>query len=380
MPSLPETFRDPASRVSKVIVVIDLVNSTAMKEVQPEATWLTTYGWFFDLLRHTIASHKGKIVKYLGDGALAVFSEDDAADAINWAIEVQERVADAQAQNRIACDCSAGLSSGEVIEFDSPDNARDYIGLVVDKAFRLSSAANAKAVFVDTDTISAAAMNKVQSRTGASTAPKRKVADYQGREESVPLKGFSSPVSYYEILWASSRYGVSPPFVTKLSAPASAAATPLPSVPRREAPPSTAAEWLRGKVKTIRDEFGFARATTSGEEFWFNQAHLFNELDQLSDLAIGDDVWFSPLAPVGNAKARRAGDVIKLGTSVVGRLERVRPEGYGFVAITTRTGKTKELFVFLGDASKWTPGMQVEFTIGENPRGIAGEDPHEVED
>src|SRR5438552_3820745 len=68
MSRLADTFRSPESRVTKTIVVVDLTNSTSMKEQQPEAAWLTTYGWFFDMLGTTMPKGKGHIIKYLGDG------------------------------------------------------------------------------------------------------------------------------------------------------------------------------------------------------------------------------------------------------------------------------------------------------------------------
>src|SRR6266567_313380 len=101
MSSLHQVFMEAKSRVVKVIVAIDLTNSTSMKEQEPEASWLTTYGWFFDLLRTTVGP-EGTIIKYLGDGAMTVFSENNAAEAINWAIRMQEEFAQARASNRIS--------------------------------------------------------------------------------------------------------------------------------------------------------------------------------------------------------------------------------------------------------------------------------------
>lgn len=366
MASLPDTFRDPESRKLKSIVVLDLTNSTLMKEQQPEATWLTTYGWFFEMLRTTVGNHKGKIVKYVGDGAMAVFSEDNAADAINWAIEVQESIADAQAQNRVSCDCSIGIAYGEVVEFDvydSQEEAKDYIGTIVDKAFRLCSAANAKAIFVDTDTCAAAFMNKVKSRVGASTAPKRKVSEYQGDEESITLKGFSRPVPYYEIMWGNTRYSVSPPFVTDLSSQQATA-----KILKPQDRPSAAIGWMQGVVQNKSDRFGFIRAP-DGEDFWFNQDCL---LRKTLPVNVNDSVWFTPADALPNARNRRAVDVVARGASLDGTLEKVLPQGYGFALCSNDRGNMKQLFVFLGNASGWSPGMEVEFTVAGNDKGIAG--------
>ena len=62
MARLADTFASPNSRVTKTIVAVDLIGSTNMKEAHPEAQWLTTYGWFFDMLGKTIADYKGQIV------------------------------------------------------------------------------------------------------------------------------------------------------------------------------------------------------------------------------------------------------------------------------------------------------------------------------
>jgi class 3 adenylate cyclase len=368
MALLSDTFRTRESRVTKTIVAIDLKDSAGMKEKEPEASWLTTYGWFFDLLTTTIGNvaykdkDKGKIVKYLGDGAMIIFNEDSPADAINWSIEIQERIADAQAERRVSCDCSIGIAYGEVVEFDTPQGAKDYIGTVVDKAFRLCSAANAKAIFVDTETVSAAAMNRIRSRLGA-IAPRRTPAEYQGPDESVTVKGFSRPVAYHEIMWGNTRYGVSSPFVTKLSS--QQAAAPSPSFVAAETPAGT--QWRRGRIISLSDRFGFIRS--EGEDFWFNQNSLFRRALQVE---LNNEVWFIPADPFPGAKARRAIDIVALGTVLDGKLERVNPKGFAFVLCANERGESRKIFVYLGDVGGWSAGMQIEFKVGENKFGFAG--------
>lgn len=374
MASLAQVFQDQNSRVVKVIVAIDLTNSTSMKAQQAEASWLNTYAWFYDQLRTTISKvNGGKIVKYLGDGAMAVFSEDHAADAINWSIVIQETFADAQAANTIdrACHCSIGIACGGVIEFDvfdSTENTKDYIGTVVDKAFRLCSAANAKAIFVDTDTSDAAAMHRVVSRLGANTSPKRKVPDYLGREESVStIKGFSQPVTYHEIFWGESRYGVSPPFLSKISTEKLEDAPPI-TTPKPS--PTTTQGWILGYVHNKNDKFGFIRA--GQEDFYFNPTSLFR---REIPVEWNDPVWFIPADPFPNAKGRRATDVIALGAVLEGKIERVNPQGFGFALCPNSSGHLKQIFIYFGDVSGWHPGMEIEFTVGENRKGLVGLDP-----
>lgn len=377
MALLAETFASPTSRVTKTIVVVDLTGSTNMKEAQPEAQWLTTYGWFFDMLGTTIENYKGRVAKYLGDGAIALFSEDHPAEAINWAIAVQEAMADGRERNRVACDCSIGIAYGEVVEFDPEKvlpnatvDRKDYIGTVVDKAFRLSAAANAKAIFVDTDTVAAAAMNKVQSRLGHNKSPRRKVAEYSGQVQSVNLKGFSRAVSYHEILWDADRYGVSPEFVTKLTK----TEVEQPAIgPSTQPGQALATGWQRGRVTTRNEKFGFIKSATS-EDHFFNSDYLFR---RNLDVKVGDEVWFVPASPLSGATKPRAVDVIALGAKLVGKLEKVKADkGFGFATCTGQQGDARQMFVFFGtDPGPWSNGMEVEFTIGENAKGLAGVDP-----
>jgi hypothetical protein len=50
MARLAETFQHRDSRVDRVFLVVDINDSTTMKRETPESDWITTYGWFYDLL------------------------------------------------------------------------------------------------------------------------------------------------------------------------------------------------------------------------------------------------------------------------------------------------------------------------------------------
>lgn len=371
--ALAEVFKEP--RVTKSIVAVDLTNSTAMKEQQPEVAWLSTYAWFFELLGRTISNRRGMIVKYLGDGAMAVFDEEYPADAINWAIDVQEQIVDAQESKRAFFDCSIAITYGKVVEFDTPNGGKDYIGTVVDKAFRLCSVANAKGVFVDTDTIIAAPMNRIQSRVGTNSMPRRTATEYQGAMQSAKVKGFSQPVEYHEILWASSPYGVRKEFVTNLSAKVE---PPHTIAPQRTTTYKPALGWsTRGRVVNFSEKFGFVR-TAEGEDLWFNRDYLF--LRNLS-IKMGDEVWFNPVEPFKGRSDRRAMEVIPLGTELEGKIQKlVLAKGFAFVSCLSEQLEHKQIFLFLGkaDAADFQVGTSVRFTVGENDRGIAGLEPRRI--
>ncbi len=376
MSSLAQAFSNLESRVTKVIFAIDLTCSTAMKEQQPEVQWLPTYGWFFDLVAQTVKACQGTIVKYLGDGAMVVFADDQADAAINCAIQIQEAIAAAKAIKRYFCDCSIGIACGEIVEFVTPDGAKDYIGSFADKAFRLCAAANGKAIFVDTDTVSNAQMSKVRSNAGV-LPPGRKPAEYRGPEQSIKAKGFSQPVMYHEILWDQTRYGVSSPFVTNMSSQQTSAqlppcAQPYPRAASYSTPPPRAArlQWLKGRVTTLHDRFGFVLA--NGEEFWFNPDYLFCGSQSPRS---GEEVWFWAAEPFAGRPNRRAMDVVPFNAVLCGTIEQVMLEGYGFAVARTDRGDSRQIFLNLGAGKGWEKGVEVEFDIGENKKGMAGYNP-----
>lgn len=371
MSQLEDAFRSKESRVTKTIVAIDLTDSTSMKEREPETNWLTTYSWFFEQLATTIGQH-GRIVKYLGDGAMAVFTEDNAAEAINWAIRVQEALAEARGERRVSCDCSVGIAYGEVVEFDLPGmpEYKDYIGTVVDRAFRLCAAANANAIFVDLDTITAAAMNRVTSRVGA-TYPKRKAAEYQGPMESVRAKGFSKPIEYHEILWHTSRFSVRPATATDLSRKESVPehGTPIAPAPGVQPRPESAeSPWRSGFVTNWDQNRDFGFVKSNEEEFYFNSSLLFRHTQPVQR---GDEVWFIPTD--AKQKNRLAKDLISIGAMLDGRIDRVNPKGFCFVVSQADSGEQYRFFIFLGESSGWDPGMDIEFEVERSRRNdIAG--------
>ena len=376
MTKLTETFRTPEARVSRTIVAVDLANSTKMKEDKTEADWLNTYGWFFDLLRSDITTFQGKVIKYLGDGLMAEFPEERAADAINYAIGIQEQIATARADRLVDCSCSIGMSCGELVQFDSDGCGIDYIGSVADRAFRLCSAANANAIFVDSDTVAAATMTRVRSKAGVVIATKRRIAsEYQGPEESIRLKGFMKPVKYYEILWENTRFSVRPSFATELSGKH----TPQQDAPstRRSIVSASArdnserTQWTRGRVKTVNENYGFLTGPED-EDFWFNHDHLFSSALQPR---IGEAVWFIQADPYGESKNRRATHVLPFGSILDGELKKVLPDGYGFAVCVDDAGDTYDIFISLGDAGEWSQGDTIEFEVGSNPRGLAGINP-----
>src|SRR4051812_11960944 len=90
---LSETFRAADSRVERTLVFVDMVGSAEMKDKEVEALWITHFGYFYDVVAEQIANGEaGTIVKYLGDGMMVAYGENDATAAINDAIRIQEAI------------------------------------------------------------------------------------------------------------------------------------------------------------------------------------------------------------------------------------------------------------------------------------------------
>lgn len=211
---LGEAFDSPGSRIEGTVIFIDITNSTEMKEKESEAAWINSYARIYDCIQEQIKSDEGgHIVKYLGDGAMVFYDGEHTTQAINAAIRIQEYIADSNADKITkGFHCSIGISTGSMVKFHAKDLQDDYIGVVVDRAARLCSAASANAVFVDEETIDGANITKIRSRIG--DALKRKAAEYRGEVYHLPLKGFPTPIGCYEILWGRDRLGIRTPIIS----------------------------------------------------------------------------------------------------------------------------------------------------------------------
>ena len=197
---LQETFSSPESRVPRAVMFIDLANSTEMKESHTEATWLTTLGWFYDLIATKVGSeYGGNIIKYTGDGAMIIFDTDHVAEAINAAIALQEAIREARHNHEVDCYATIGIATGRTVRFRHFQGQEDYVDAVVDLAARLCSAASSQAILVDTDTITHANMGKVVSQIGRLSSPPRSAQQYAGDAHTFEAKGFKNLVKYNQI-------------------------------------------------------------------------------------------------------------------------------------------------------------------------------------
>lgn len=123
-------------RVLATVLFTDIVGSTQRAAALGDGTWRALLERHDTLVREEVERHRGRFVKSLGDGALAVF--DGPSRAISSATAIRDRVRDIDLEIR------AGLHTGECELF--PDD--DVGGLAVHIGARISSLAAANEVLV----------------------------------------------------------------------------------------------------------------------------------------------------------------------------------------------------------------------------------------
>jgi adenylate cyclase len=71
--------RGAGERIDAVIWFADLRGFTALSDLRPTSDVITALNQFFDALAGAIEGHGGQILKFMGDGLLAIFPVEDAA-------------------------------------------------------------------------------------------------------------------------------------------------------------------------------------------------------------------------------------------------------------------------------------------------------------
>ena len=134
------TFRE----TKRVLLSADLAGfarATANLDALAAAAFLD------DWYRHCAAAvrnHGGRIVKYMGDGCLAIFDDDASVDAIDTATQLQSAVDDLKSKHRLKVEVGANVHLATVAEGDfGPDDDRrhDVVGSGVNHLFLMGGGA-----------------------------------------------------------------------------------------------------------------------------------------------------------------------------------------------------------------------------------------------
>lgn len=331
-----------ADRPIKVILFADLSGSTEMKGKLGEVAWLPTLGKFLDITSDAITGHGGTVVKYLGDGAMAAFDGEHAAEAICTGIQIQEMLRSAKAQGWLNdCVATVGIATGRVVEFKAPGGGLDYVGSVVDLAARLCGAAGPQAVWVDSATVASANMNKVSSELGR--AHQRSPEDYLSDEWKVQLKGFAKPVKYREVVWHAKPFGPTNEVIGEITERSDRQGG-------RHADPH-AAPAREGVVKRWDPDKGFGFiATVDHGDYYVNRRYIVGD----EDLTVGRSVKFVPRPPLKEGAYPIAACTVQEGHRVRATFQRWVPANadFTFVDVCDHLGNRQSLY--LSAASSFT--------------------------
>jgi class 3 adenylate cyclase len=126
-PGISDEVREVAGSKGVVTVMFtDIEGSTQLSESRGDRQWSEDIQAHFDAVAFQVESQDGRVVKTLGDGAMAVFSS--ASGAVDAAIAIH--ALDDSLRVRI------GIHSGEAVAVGD-----DYAGIAIAKAARITSAA-----------------------------------------------------------------------------------------------------------------------------------------------------------------------------------------------------------------------------------------------
>ena len=131
-----------AREARRCILMIDLAGFARATRNADSERVISFLEQFFAGLGSAIRGHGGRLVKYLGDGGLAVFDGDRASDAVACAIAVSSDVDALADQFVLALRTGASIHVATVFEGDfGPDDDRRYdiIGPGVMHTFRMGA-------------------------------------------------------------------------------------------------------------------------------------------------------------------------------------------------------------------------------------------------
>src|ERR1700756_5284748 len=125
----------PTNRVLSTVLFTDIVGSTERAEALGDDAWTAALDAHNGVVERHVASARGDVIKFTGDGALATF--DGPARAITCACAIRDAVQD------LGLDIRAGLHTGEV-----EMAGRDVHGIAVHIAARIMALAGRGEVLV----------------------------------------------------------------------------------------------------------------------------------------------------------------------------------------------------------------------------------------
>ncbi len=189
--------------VDRAVLFADLVGSTEFKRHHPVPEWLAKVWRHNSLAEACVLEQDGRVVKFLGDGVMAVFEgEGRERCAIRAGLAIIEAVKaknkELQYEPPRALATKIGIDAGEVFMFEfEQSNEQDPQGQIVDVAFRLSGLAGPQQVVCTDESYKAAGGRESFPHAGPPVMRRIKGADKplevrlvsqeKEKEQNIPL-------------------------------------------------------------------------------------------------------------------------------------------------------------------------------------------------
>lgn len=172
----------PAQRQAAILFA-DIAGSTRLYETLGDTEALATIAKALDVIRQVCEEHGGRIVKTIGDEAMAIFP--NAANAAYAAINIQTQVSAMKTSRGAPLAIHAGFHYGPVI-----DDSKDVFGDSVNLAARLTSLAKSGQTLLTADTVNILSPS-LRSRTRA--------------QDTHTVRGKQNDIAVFELIWQESR-------------------------------------------------------------------------------------------------------------------------------------------------------------------------------
>jgi class 3 adenylate cyclase len=167
-----------AQRVTRTFMFTDIVTSTDLIGLVGDEAWAELLAWHNRELRSSFASHRGDEVKSTGDGFFVTF--DKAGEAIECAVDIQQRMTRHRREHGFAPSVRIGLHSAEATR-----DGRDFSGRGVHVAARVGGAATGQEILVTTAVLEQAGHTRFNV----------------SEPRALTLKGVREPVDVRSIDW-----------------------------------------------------------------------------------------------------------------------------------------------------------------------------------
>jgi class 3 adenylate cyclase len=125
--------------VKRVIMLVDLAG--AAKAMQSEDVKMVQFIQdYYAVCDKAVTDKGGTVIKFMGDGCLAVFSAENARNAVNTALELRSTIAALAGRYSVSVTMGANLHLASVVDAEfgvGSSRRRDIMGRGVNQAFLL---------------------------------------------------------------------------------------------------------------------------------------------------------------------------------------------------------------------------------------------------